>query len=43
MNEISEKSWNEELNKLFMVKIQLRENFYLTEYGLEIQNLERKI
>ena len=42
MNEISEKSWNEELNKLFMVKIQLRENFYLTEYGLEIQNLERK-
>ena len=27
MNEISEKTWNEELNKLFLVKIQLRENY----------------
>ena len=26
MNEISEKTWNEELNKLFLVKVQLREN-----------------
>ena len=42
MNEISEKTWNEELNKPFLVKIQLRENLYLTEYDLEIQNLERR-
>ena len=41
MNEISEKTWNEELNKLFLVKIQLREKLYLTEYDLEIQNLEQ--
>ena len=27
MNEISEKTWNEELNKPFLVKIQLREKF----------------
>ena len=27
MDEISEKSLNEELNKLFLVKIQLRENY----------------
>ena len=27
MNEISEKTWNEELNKLFLVKIHLRENY----------------
>ena len=27
MNEISEKTWNEELNKLFLVKIQLRGNY----------------
>ena len=27
MNEISEKTWNEELNKLFLVKIQFRENY----------------
>ena len=26
MNEISEKTWNEELNKLFLLKKQLREN-----------------
>ena len=26
-NESSEKTWNEELNKLFLVKIQLRENY----------------
>ena len=26
MNEISQKTWNEELNKLFLVKIQFREN-----------------
>ena len=25
-NEISEETWNEELNKLFLVKIQFREN-----------------
>ena len=25
--EVSEKTWNEELNKLFWVKIQLRENY----------------
>ena len=42
MNEISEKTWNEELNKLFLVKSQLRENFFLTGYDLEIQNLERR-
>ena len=28
MDEISEKSLNEELNKLFLVKIQLREIFF---------------
>ena len=27
MDEISEKTWNEELNKLFLVKIQVRENY----------------
>ena len=35
MKEISEKTWNEELNKLF----QLREKLlYLTECDLKIQN-----
>ena len=29
MNEISEKTWNEELNKLFLVKIQLKDFFWL--------------
>ena len=41
MNEISEKTWNEELNKPFLVKIQLR-NKNLTEYDLQNQNLERR-
>ena len=27
MNEIFEDTWNEELNKLFLVKIQFRENY----------------
>ena len=27
MNEISEKTWNEEFNKLFLMKIQFRENY----------------
>ena len=42
MNEISETTWNEELNKLFLVKIQRREKSYLIEYDMEIQNLERR-
>ena len=42
MNAISENTLNEELNKLFLVKIQLRENKTLTEYVMEIQNLERR-
>ena len=41
MNEISEKTWNEELNNPFLVKIQLRDK-NLTEYDLENQNLERR-
>ena len=41
MNEISEKTWNEKLNKLFWVKIHLRDLF-LTENDLEILNLERR-
>ena len=39
MNEISENTLNEELNKLFLVKIQSKENY---EYDMEIQNLERR-
>ena len=39
MNEISEDTWSEELNKLFSVKIQFREKLYSTEY--EISNMER--
>ena len=42
MNEISEDTWSEELNKLFSVKIQFREKLYSTEYEMEIQNLGRK-
>ena len=42
MNEISEKTWNEEPNKLFLVKNSAQRKFYLTEYDLEIQNLERR-
>ena len=41
MNEISENTLNEELNKLLMVKIQFGEN-YSTEYNMEIQNSERR-
>ena len=37
MDEIFENIFNEELNKLLLVKIQFRENYY----DLEIQNLER--
>ena len=42
MNEIFENTLNEELSKLFLVKIQFRENFSSTEYNMEIQNLERR-
>ena len=41
MNEISEKTWNEELSKPFLVQIQLREDFSM-EYNMEIQNLKRR-
>ena len=41
MNEISENTLNEELNKLIMVKIQFTK-LYSTEYNMEIQNLERR-
>ena len=40
MDEISENTWNEELNELFLVKIQFRELF-LNEYKMEIQYLKR--
>ena len=39
LNEISEKTWNEEL---FLVKIQLRENWILTVYDVKLQSLERR-
>ena len=40
--EISEDTWNEELNKLFFFgKIQFRENF-LNDYIMESQNLKRR-
>ena len=42
MDEISEKTWNEELNKLFLVKNSAKRKFNLTEYDMEIQNLERR-
>ena len=41
VDEISEKTWNEELNKLFLGNSAQRKLF-LTEYDLEIQNLERR-
>ena len=41
MDEISENILNEELNKLFLVKIQIRED-YIPDYNMEIQNLERR-
>ena len=41
VNEISDNTLNEELNKLLMVKIQFGEN-YSTEYNMEIQNSERR-
>ena len=41
MNEISENTLNEELNKLLLVKIQFK-NLNSTEYNMEIQNLERR-
>ena len=42
MIEIPEDTWNEELSKLFLVNIRIREDFFLTEYNTEIQNLERR-
>ena len=42
MDEIFEDTWNEELNKLLLVKIQISEDFFSTEYDMEIQNLERR-
>ena len=42
MNEISEKIRNEELNKPFLVKKTAQRKLYLTEYDLEIHNLERR-
>ena len=35
MNEISEQTWNEELNKLFLVKKSAQRKFYLTEHDTE--------
>ena len=43
VNGISENTSSEELNKLFMVKIQFGESFFSTEYNMEIQNSERRI
>ena len=42
MNEISGKTWNEGLNKLFLVKNSAQRNLYWTEYDVEIENLERR-
>ena len=44
MDEISEDTWNEELNKLFLVKIQIRENFSRlgTTWRSKIWNEERE-
>ena len=42
MNEISENTWNEELNKLLLVKKSIQRKLYSTEYNMEIQFLERR-
>ena len=42
MGEISEKIFNEELNKLFLVKLQFREDYTRLSPTMEIQNLERR-
>ena len=42
MNEISEDTLNEELNKLFLVKNSVQRKFFSTEYNMEIQHLERR-
>ena len=42
MDEISENIFNEEVDKLLLVKIQVREKLYLNECNMEIQNLERR-
>ena len=42
MNEISEKTWNEELNKPFLVKIPLRENFTRLSTTWRSKILERR-
>ena len=42
MNDISENTLNEEVNRIFLVKIQFREIFFSTEWNMEIQNLERR-
>ena len=41
MNEISEGTWNEELNGLFLVKNSVQRKLYSTEYNMEIQKLEQ--
>ena len=43
VNEISENTLNEELNKLPSVKNSVRRKFYSTEYNMEIHNVGRKI
>ena len=42
MDEISENTLNEELNKLFLEKNSLQRTLCLTEYDMEIQNLGRR-
>ena len=42
MNEISENTLNEELNRIFLVKNSVQRKLYSTEYNMEIQNLERR-
>ena len=41
MDEISENIFNEELDKLLLVKISFQRKLYLNERKMEIQNLKR--
>ena len=42
MDEISKKTWNEELNKLLLVNFLIQRKLHSTEYNMEIQSLERR-
>ena len=42
MDGSSENIFNEELDKLLLVKMQFREKLFLGEYNMEIQNLEQR-